>query len=157
MAFHRIHFLANETPSSKSLNHFVLILDTQTIYAMKRILVPTDFSDCAGFAADAAIRMAEQHGAEVIMYTRIPGDQSEDFKEAADVSGLPMSIAEKFKTLLAPYANAGTVFRLMYSSKDLVPGVLELAEKEDVALIVMGSSGAGGLKELVWGSMPSAW
>jgi hypothetical protein len=22
MAFHRIHFLANETPSSKSLNHF---------------------------------------------------------------------------------------------------------------------------------------
>jgi hypothetical protein len=23
MAFHRIHFLANETPSSKSLNHFV--------------------------------------------------------------------------------------------------------------------------------------
>jgi nucleotide-binding universal stress UspA family protein len=101
--------------------------------------------------------MAEQHGAEVIMYTRIPGDQSEDFKEAADVSGLPMSIAEKFKTLLAPYANAGTVFRLMYSSKDLVPGVLELAEKEDVALIVMGSSGAGGLKELVWGSMPSAW
>jgi hypothetical protein len=25
MAFHRIHFLANETPSSKSLNHFVSI------------------------------------------------------------------------------------------------------------------------------------
>jgi hypothetical protein len=24
MAFHRIHFLANETPSSKSLNHFNL-------------------------------------------------------------------------------------------------------------------------------------
>jgi hypothetical protein len=23
MAFHRIHFLANETPSSKSLNHFI--------------------------------------------------------------------------------------------------------------------------------------
>jgi hypothetical protein len=25
MAFHRIHFLANETPSSKSLNHFIVI------------------------------------------------------------------------------------------------------------------------------------
>jgi hypothetical protein len=25
MAFHRIHFLANETPSSKSLNHFIII------------------------------------------------------------------------------------------------------------------------------------
>jgi hypothetical protein len=25
MAFHRIHFLANETPSSKSLNHFMKI------------------------------------------------------------------------------------------------------------------------------------
>jgi DNA polymerase III delta prime subunit len=24
MAFHRIHFLANETPSSKSLNHFII-------------------------------------------------------------------------------------------------------------------------------------
>jgi hypothetical protein len=27
MAFHRIHFLANETPSSKSLNHFLLKID----------------------------------------------------------------------------------------------------------------------------------
>jgi lipopolysaccharide export system permease protein len=26
MAFHRIHFLANETPSSKSLNHFIITL-----------------------------------------------------------------------------------------------------------------------------------
>jgi Mg2+/Co2+ transporter CorB len=25
MAFHRIHFLANETPSSKSLNHFTAL------------------------------------------------------------------------------------------------------------------------------------
>ncbi|MEZ4685165.1 MAG: universal stress protein [Bacteroidia bacterium] len=119
---------------------------------MKRILVPTDFSDCAGYAADAAVHMAEQHGAEVIFYTRIPGDQADDFMEAADVHALPMSIAGKFETLLEPYAKAGTVIRMMYSSKDLVPGVLELADKLDTALIVMGSSGAGGLKELVWGS-----
>lgn len=119
---------------------------------MKRILVPTDFSDCAGFAADAAVRMAEQHGAEVIIYTRIPGDQSEGFKEAEDASALPMSIASKFRALVEPYADAGTVIRMMYSAKDLVPGILELADKEDAGLIVMGSSGAGGLKELVWGS-----
>src|SRR5210317_221763 len=41
---------------------------------MKRILVPTDFSPCAGFAIDAAMQFAEHFNAKVFLFhlTNLP-------------------------------------------------------------------------------------
>ncbi|MFK7971832.1 MAG: universal stress protein [Bacteroidia bacterium] len=119
---------------------------------MKKILVPTDFSDCAGFAADAAVRMSIRFGAEVIFYTRIPGDETEAPVETDKPETLPMSISGRFQDLLNTFENPPLRYSFVYSSQDLIGGVLSYAEAQSVDLIVMGSSGAGGLKELVWGS-----
>lgn len=119
---------------------------------MKKILVPTDFSDCAGFATDAAFRMAQEQRAEIFLYTRIPGDGSAAPVVSDSVEALPLSIAQKFKDALEQYRVGEVRVKIVYSSQDLVQGILQYADAIDADLIVMGSSGAGGLKELVWGS-----
>jgi hypothetical protein len=44
MAFHRIHFLANETPSSKSLNHFKESFICLKLLTKRPSLASVDFS-----------------------------------------------------------------------------------------------------------------
>jgi nucleotide-binding universal stress UspA family protein len=125
---------------------------------MKKILVPTDFSMHAGFAAAVAIRLAQKFGAEVHFYSRVHvHPQWESLSEESKMS-FPESFAriydarENFRKLKAHYAESGINLITSYSHGDMIVNITNYIEKESIDLVVMGSHGAKGLRELMTGS-----
>ncbi len=138
---------------------------------MKKLLVPTDFSECADNAKDTAIRIAERNGAEIHLlhsvntpvdwrefeaYTRrgtIPfsgGSQAElhkDFNTA--VEAIDSKMGEIISEAEAKSLKAHKHVVYNYNYNDIV----KWAEENNVDLIVMGSHGASGWNELFVGSI----
>ncbi len=127
-------------------------------HVMKKILVPTDFSDCAMYAADFAMEIAQKVSAELHFYTRVHvhplWDQLTD-KEKMDFPESFAKIQEtrkKFQDLRHRFRNNTVRIVTSYSHGDLIDVVSRYIEEEDIYLIVMGSSGADGMKEFFFGS-----
>jgi nucleotide-binding universal stress UspA family protein len=128
---------------------------------MKRILVPTDFSTCANNAVDFAVQSAKLLPAEIILlhafevkgniYTDYMGVNKEFNQSLLDevyskLAQLKKSIEETEAVTVTTEVLRGTV-------KD---AVLETAAANNADLIVMGTLGASGLKEKLWGSKTAA-
>lgn len=136
---------------------------------MKKILVPTDFSDAAGHAADLAVRMAAKHGAELhlvhsmdvpdtwqdgrftsaALASRSIREQRAMYPEVQKRVGQARQNLEALSTRLARKK-----VKVQY---EIVPNaawedVIRLAKLRKADLIVMGTRGAGALKEAFLGS-----
>ncbi len=138
---------------------------------MQKILIPTDFSDCAVNAKDAALAVAERNGAELHFlhsvntpvdwrefeaYTRrgaIPftgASQAElhsDFNVA--VEAIESKMGELIEEAKEKKLSAQKHVVYNYDYNDIV----KWARDEEMDLIVMGSHGAGGWNELFVGSI----
>ena len=136
---------------------------------MKQILVPTDFSAPAGHAADAAVQFALKHGASVhlihsvdvpdtwqdarfsnaVLATRPPKQQYDLYPEVRQRVGEAHQRLEELtlrmsrKKVKATYNVAANV-----AWKDIV----QVAKDMKADLIIMGTHGAGALKEATMGS-----
>jgi nucleotide-binding universal stress UspA family protein len=136
---------------------------------MKQILVPTDFSAPAGHAADAAVQLALKHGAGVhlihsvdvpdtwqdarfsnaVLATRPPKQQYDLYPEVRQRVGEARQRLEELtlrmsrKKVKATYNVAANV-----AWKDIV----QVAKDMKADLIIMGTHGAGALKEATMGS-----
>ena len=125
---------------------------------MKNILVPTDFSECARFAVNTAIAIAKQNNATIhlLHVVDIPltsYDVGMNTYENIPETMFLMDHAKKnMERLVAePIFKDVTItstveFDLTYSR------ITNEATEKKVDLIVMGSHGASGFKELVLGS-----
>ena len=123
---------------------------------MKRILAPTDFSLQAENALHVAAQIAKKNGCDLYMLhsMNLPGTLSHE-----DVSGiLPenlyfIKLAEKnFKALLKkPYLD-DLVLHEALGHGEIYDDIKEAANEKGVDLIVMGSHGASGFKEMFIGS-----
>ncbi|MFN3875608.1 MAG: universal stress protein [Flavobacteriales bacterium] len=136
---------------------------------MKRILVPTDFSQPATFALEVAERFAKQRGAaihllhavdvpstwrdsefhSVVLATKSPKQQQELYPEARAHVGAARQKLEELTTALGKRGIAATY--------TLAPGaawqeVVDATGKLGADLVVMGTQGAGALKEALLGS-----
>jgi nucleotide-binding universal stress UspA family protein len=121
-----------------------------------RILVPMDFSDCAGDALDYATMMATQFKAKVILVHVI---------EAQGLTGgFTLSVQERDQALEAVAGKllADTAASLEAGgvgvTREVRKGVsyeqiLKGAEEHNADLIVMGTNGRTGLERLVLGSV----
>ena len=124
---------------------------------MKRILVPTDFSTCANNAVDFAVQSAKILPLEITLVNafELSGDTYADYmgvnKEFNQsqlhevnnkLAALKNSIEEKEKVVVDTCVFAGAVKM----------GILQVTSERDIDLIVMGTAGANGLKEKLWGS-----
>ncbi len=125
---------------------------------MRKILVPTDFSDCAGYATDAAMDLAQHLFAEVHFLTRVPVSVGWDgFKDENEVA-FPESFnrmteaKNKFEELKKKYASRSVIMRMVYAHQNLVDSIVGYVELNNVDLVVMGSRGSDGLNELIIGS-----
>lgn len=126
---------------------------------MKTILVPTDFSKVAGFALDFAVEVAYKINAKIILLHAV--------NEAHDTITIN---GETFSHGPSPGSKsryAGTIGDRMYnitkrihkvrvensigmgSIKDVI---LNTIKKHDVNMVIMGSKGATGIKEILIGS-----
>lgn len=124
---------------------------------MKKILVPTDFSQQAENALKVAAQLARKNDSEIYLLhmLELPLNLIDKAKSG---DSLPESLFfmklahKKFKEVLSSdYLKDITVYEtvLFHEAFD---GIIEIAKKNDVDLIVMGSHGASGFKEMFIGS-----
>lgn len=124
---------------------------------MKKILVPTDFSEQAYIALRAAAGIARKSSAEIILLHIIdlpqetmdmikPGYDLPEimfFKERAEAKLTQTSLSEELNGL-----NVSQILKLGRTFNE----VTDVAKANNIDLIVMGSHGASGFKELFIGS-----
>jgi nucleotide-binding universal stress UspA family protein len=124
---------------------------------MKRILVPTDFSDCADNALDFALQSARILPAEITLLHA--------FDKQGTLYTDYMGVNKEFRQVLLQEAEdkltalkeSIEMHRDIAADTRVIPGSLKKAIEQATSernydLIVMGTSGAGGLKERLWGS-----
>ncbi|MCG8468338.1 MAG: universal stress protein [Gemmatimonadetes bacterium] len=114
---------------------------------IRRVLVPTDFSDCARAAVRPAIALARRHEAELHMvHVRRPG--SGDPEPPTEFPG-----EAEARAALASGESDRAVVRHVIEGRAPGLAILELAGELDVDVIVIGSHGRRGLRRLTLGSV----
>lgn len=124
---------------------------------MKKILIPTDFSENAEYALKVAAQIARENNGEIILLHMLELPQ-----QAGDAVGSGHNIPElmffknaaikKLEDLMdVDYLDGIEVSEIIQF--DLAfDGIMGISEKNNVDLIVMGSHGASGFKEMFIGS-----
>lgn len=121
---------------------------------MKKILAPTDFSNNARQALPYVVAIANLFGSEITlvhtyrvysttgMFVSVESYMREDAR--ADMLKLVREIERQLEN--------GARVRTKIVRGDAIPVITDIAEKENFDLIVMGTQGASGLKEIFLGS-----
>lgn len=126
---------------------------------IKKILVPTDFSEQAENALRVAADLARKHGSEInlLHMLELPMDLV-DGAYGGSKSDLPealffMKLAhQKFETMMSASFLDGINVYETAEFDGAFDGIMDYAKKYDADLIVMGSHGAKGLQEFFIGS-----
>lgn len=128
---------------------------------MKQILVPTDFSECANNAIDFAIQSSKFLPAKVTLlnsfevndsiYTDYMGVNREF--NITLLSGTKEKLAKLKKHI---EETDGVIVDTLVSTDSLQEAISKALEQNKFDLVVMGTLGASGLKEKLWGSRTSA-
>lgn len=126
---------------------------------MQNILVPTDFSSNAMKAFCYAGEIAQKSGAHILLLhvieptadrIRQPYPLHEKLeKEIAKARNEELDIFQKSFASIYPGVNV----RVVTAKGVVIPSIIETAEDNKVDLVVMGTTGASGLKEIFFGSV----
>jgi nucleotide-binding universal stress UspA family protein len=126
---------------------------------MKKILVPTDFSECAGFAAQAAAQIAKKTNAEIYFLHAIEIPHYESSTSISESTDIPEAlfimklVKKKFEQLLSSDYLQGIKCYEAVIFENTYETIAKQAEKNNIDLIVMGTRGASGLQEIFVGSV----
>ncbi len=123
---------------------------------MKRILVPTDFSEQAENAMKVAVQLAERHNAEIFALHSI--EMPVHLATNSNAGSLPepiffMKLAEKRFAEFAekPFLQGITIHEAI-GRDEIYEDVEKTCARNNIDLVVMGSRGASGFKEMFVGS-----
>lgn len=126
---------------------------------MKKILVPTDFSECAQFAAQAAAQIAKRINAEIYFLHALEIPHYESNMSIAESTDIPEAlfimklVKKKFDQLLSADYLKGIKCYEAVIFENTYETIAGQAEKNNIDLIVMGTRGASGLQEFFVGSV----
>lgn len=127
-------------------------------YTMKSILVPTDFSDCAKYASDLAMQLAKRSHS-MLHYVHLLDVPVDWLYTGAGMDERYPNVNNRVKkarralNLLAEAAEKqGIQVKTDIEYDQSYTMVIKYADQHAIDLIVMGSHGASGLKELFIGS-----
>ncbi|TRW21868.1 universal stress protein [Flavobacterium zepuense] len=124
---------------------------------MKKILVPTDFSDHAEYALKVAAQIARENDGEIVLIhlVELPGQEGDAVTPSAEIPEIAFFLQkahERFEEVKsADYLEGLTVSEALLFDKAF-EGIKKAAKKHNVDLIVMGSHGASGFHEMFIGS-----
>lgn len=130
---------------------------TLNTFIMKKILVPTDFSKEAENALKVAAQLARKHGSEIFLLHMLELPLQE-VDALSSHSALPeamffMKLAhKKFEDMLAKDYLEGIDVTEIVKNHQAFSGVTDAARENGIDIIVMGSHGASGFKEMFIGS-----
>lgn len=124
---------------------------------MKKILVPTDFSDHAYYALKVASQIAKKNGGEIILLHMLElphqgGDAIGSGHDLPEIMLFKNSAINKLEELMDDAALDGIQVSEIIQFELAFDGIMKVSSKNDVDLIVMGSHGASGFKEMFIGS-----
>ncbi|MHC5065394.1 MAG: universal stress protein [Planctomycetota bacterium] len=124
---------------------------------IKKILVPTDFSQHSKEALRYAVALAEVHGAEIILGHVMEPPIYPTMFEGAAVAVPPLD--ESFRKQLEDHLDdlrkeevGDTSSRIFVREGSPTTELTELAREEDVDLIVIATHGYTGIKHMLLGS-----
>lgn len=127
---------------------------------MKQLLVPTDFSKAAENAIDFAVHSAKVLPAEItLLHSFETGDST--YSDYVGVNkefnrSMISDANEKLDVLKKGIEKAhGIVVKTMVSTDSLLDTITKFGKDHKVDMVVMGTLGASGLKEKLWGSRTS--
>ncbi|SDE33905.1 Nucleotide-binding universal stress protein, UspA family [Pricia antarctica] len=123
---------------------------------MKSIIVPTDFSQQSEYALKVATTLAKKHKAEIILLHMLELNQAlisgaEGFYPEQSVFLIKMAEKRLTDMMGKPYLKGIDVVPIVKHFK-VFSEVNEVAKKHNADLVVMGSHGADGFKEMFVGS-----
>ena len=123
---------------------------------MKRILVPTDFSDQAENALKVAVQIAEKNNSEIYLIHSL--EMPLHIASSGGSGGKPESLLfiklaeQHFEELFEkPYLSDLELHEVI-GHGEVYNDINEVAESKEIDLIVMGSHGISGFKEMFIGS-----
>ena len=124
---------------------------------MKNILVPTDFSTCADNAVNFAVESARLLPLHITLLHALeqPDNLYTDYvglnKEFTQTQ--LHDVKEKLAKLKATFQETeGVEIDTCVTHGGVKEGILQAADEKNIDLVIMGTSGASGLKEKLWGS-----
>ena len=127
---------------------------------MKKILIPTDFSELAGYALEFASKLARTYECELYLLKIIPvssqvlfgpdGDIMES--DGVDVAALRAEKQQAENTIAMIQAASDLNIKGMVRFGQVIDTTLTCAEQEGMHMIVMATHGVHGLAELWKGS-----
>ena len=124
---------------------------------MKKILIPTDFSDCAGNAIDFAVQSAKYLPIEITLLHTFEGKEDVLTDYLGVNKSFNQSLLNEVQKKLSQLKkfieeSEGVIVNTCISVNPLTDAVLEAAGENQSDLIIMGTLGASGLKEKLLGS-----
>ena len=124
---------------------------------MKRILVPTDFSVEAENALKVAAQLARKYNSEIYLLhmLELPLDLIDPMHNNSELPEAMffMQLAhKKFEKVMNKDYLEGITVHETIQNNEAFEGIVDSAHDKDIDLIVMGSQGASGFKEMVIGS-----
>jgi nucleotide-binding universal stress UspA family protein len=136
---------------------------------MKRLLVPTDFSEQSAYAVDLACQITKKTGGQVVVIHVL--DHTGLFDFSAGSSTYPMmgnpagleldqqfleslyaNAEEKCKKFLEPYEKEGFQITKKIKIGSAFHYITEEINEDNTNLVIMGSKGASGFEEVLIGS-----
>lgn len=124
---------------------------------MKKILVPTDFSEQAENALKVAAQLAKKYGSEIYLLhmLELPLQEVDMMNNASPLPEAMFFVKlaqQKFEDLLSRDYLEGLVVRDIVKNYPSFSSIIDTCHEHKVDLIIMGSHGATGLKEMFIGS-----
>lgn len=130
---------------------------------MKTILVPTDFSEQAGYALDLAVQIGKQSKAKILLLNVIEGMRNFSFntmgeaessagEEAFFIKKLIEQTRERLYDVKESMLKEGLEIESIVEMGNPYQSIGSVVSEHNADLIVMGTKGTSGLEELLIGS-----
>ena len=124
---------------------------------MKKILVPTDFSKEAENALQVAAQLARKHGSEIFLLhmLELPLHQVDALSNHSELPEAVffMKLAhKKFEQTMSQDYLKDVIVHETVDFNNAITGISNTCKEHDIDVIIMGSHGASGFKEMFIGS-----
>ena len=120
--------------------------------SIKRILVPTDFSDTSDEAIRHAVDLARSFGAQLYLL-HVPGRTGEDFEADFPLSEFENTVRDRLNAFFTRQEIAALKIEYALRIGAPAPEIVRYAGDRSIDLIVMGTHGRSGMAHLLMGSV----